>query len=166
MSKKGFTLIEVIVVTLIIATLALLVAPSFKNSTMTTSMEVAKSGLVELSNAVKLYYEVNPSATNLAGILEETNLDLLRNKDTQQGYTYLKNGSRWKLRHSSATEYSLNGMRCQYTIGTKSANEIVSVKCLFKDDSDQEECDKFFIEKTNPAVIKKTGLEGESCENI
>ena len=60
-NKKGFTLIEVIVVTLIIAALALLVAPSFKNSTITNDMEKAKMGLVEFTNAVKLYNEVHPS---------------------------------------------------------------------------------------------------------
>ncbi len=165
--KKGFTLIEVVVVTLIIAALALLVAPSFKNSVMTNQMEMAKIGLVELTTAVKLYNEIHDS-NPMSGIFNKDNFDLLTQEDTEQGYVYLQNSNRWGLRTGSATEYSLRTaegvLNCRYTIGDNQDTSILShTTCKFTGpDEDVEECYKFFIQKTNPAIVKKVRLD--SCE--
>ena len=83
LNKKGFTMIELIVVTLIIATLALLVAPSFRNSQMTADIEKAKIGLVELNTAVKLYYEVNENG-DLQGLFSNTTYNKLTSHDEQE----------------------------------------------------------------------------------
>ncbi len=82
-NKKGFTLVEVIAVTLIIAALALLVVPSFKNSALTNKMEKAKVGLIELTNSVKLYNEVHD--TPLSGVLNNAMFDTLTTIDQNQG---------------------------------------------------------------------------------
>ncbi len=163
LNRKGFTLIEVVVITLIIAALAVLVAPSFKNSAVTNEMEKAKIGLVELTNAVKLFYEVNPLG-NIEGKLEQSNLNILTDASAQ-GYAYLNNGNRWAHRPGSETDYSLKGINCIYTIGTRTASEVTSASCKFKkDEDDVGECYKFSILRSNPAVIKKERLE--NCEGI
>lgn len=163
LNRKGFTLIEVVVVTLIIAALAVLVAPSFKNSAVTNDMEKAKIGLVELTNAVKLFYEVNP-ISRIEGKLEQANFDSLTDASAQ-GYAYLNNANRWSLRSGSGTDYSLRGINCVYTIGTRTASEVTSASCKFKKDVDDAgECYRFYILRSNPAVIKKERLN--SCESI
>ena len=167
LNKKGFTLIEVVVVTLIIAALALLFGPSFKNSALTNQMEKAKIGLVELTTAVKLYNEVH--TTPLTGDLDETMFNTLT-QDTTQGYVYLQDAGRWEQR-SGATEYSLRDggsvLNCRYTVGnTANAAILASVKCQFnKVDQEGTECYLFFIEKTNPAVIKKESTE-VNCDDL
>ncbi len=164
-NKKGFTMIEIIVVTLIIATLALLVAPSFRNSQMTANIEKAKIGLVELNTAVKLYYEVNPNG-NLSGILEQENFDTLSTKDTTQEYTYLHNPGRWTSRPGGA-ELSFDGLNCKYTIGESSADVTTSVTCRFTDDEDTDDCYIFFINKDNPALVQRTfGGLNDQCQNM
>lgn len=157
MNKRGFTLIEVIVVTLIIAALALLVVPSFKNSALTNQMEKAKVGLVELTTAVKLYREVNTGA--LSGVFDDNMFSKLTTED-EQGYIYLRNQNRWAHRPGSATDYSLidaNGvLNCKYTINDATSNVLSSVLCEFdKIDQAGTECYNFFINRDNPAVIKK-----------
>ena len=168
--KKGFTLIEVVIVTLIIAALALLVAPSFKNSTITNQMEKAKIGLVELVTAVKLYNEVN--SIHLSGNFNQAMFDALSIEDGNQGYTYLQNATgRWGQR--TAGEYSLidgtatNGiLNCRYSIGDTSNSSILAyTKCKFdRIDEEGSECYKFYIENANPAVIKKVRYEDNTNE--
>ena len=166
--KKGFTLIEVIVVTLIIATLALLVAPSFKNSALTNQMEKAKIGLVELTTAVKLYNEVHPTNDHISGVLDQENFEKLTEEDEDHGYVYLQNSDRWGIRSGSPTEYSLWGgdgvLECRYTIGGVEDDFLSSAGCQFYDEAGNEECYNFSINRTNPAVIVKTRLD--NCENI
>lgn len=169
-SKKGFTLIEVIIVTLIIAALALLVAPSFKNSALTNQMEKAKIGLIELTTAVKLYNEVNPS-NQLSGVFNDTMFTALTHEDTDQGYVYLQNSNRWNIR--SSNEYSLYTggvvLNCRYTIGNANDSIVSEAKCKFqKVDSDNEyECYKFYIQRVNPAVIKKQRFDGDNtCDDL
>ena len=163
-NKKGFTLIEIIVVTLIIATLALLVAPSFKNSTLTTNMEKAKIGLAELNTALKLYYEIHPNAS-LKGILAGKKFETLADEDTEYGYSYLQHPARWKT-NPSGNGMSLNGMNCEYYMGDKNEEDFTYVYCKFKDDEDNEQCNAFFIRKSNPAVIKKGEVPANVCSTL
>ncbi len=166
-NKKGFTLIEVVVVTLIIAVLALLVAPSFKNSAMTNQMEKAKIGLVELTTAVKLYNEVH-EADPISGVFNVENYQKLTQEDTEQGYVYLQNAAgRWGFRPGSSTDYSLWGgdavLDCQYVIGGVGDSVLASTTCRFyNQEDDVEECYTFSINRTNPAVIEKARLD--NCE--
>ena len=157
MNKKGFTLVEVIAVTLIIAALALLVVPSFKNSALTNQMEKAKVGLVELTTAVKLYREAHTEP--ISGVFDNAMFNALTDPADE---VYLRNANRWAHRPGSATEYSLidvNGvLNCQYTITAASSTSplLSSALCQFpKVDEDGTECYNFYMEKANPAVIKK-----------
>ena len=159
-NRKGFTLIEVVVVILVIATLALLVVPSFKNSALTNKMEKAKVGLVELTTAVKLYNEVNPNST-LTGAFDREMFEKLINSD--QGYAYLQSSGRWGEGNSNL--YALRDtdgvMNCRYTINPDTT-KLSQVICQFnKVDESGTECYKFYIEKANPAVIKKESNEAD-----
>lgn len=168
-NKKGFTMIEIIVVTLIIATLALLVAPSFRNSQMTANIEKAKIGLVELNTAVKLYYEVNPSDDISGDLISEGVVYQKLTKSTDaddQGYTYLHNPGRWKPR-PGGSELAFDGLNCKYRIGESSSVQTTTVTCRFTDDENTDDCYIFFINKNNPALVQRTfgGLNAE-CENM
>ena len=168
-NKNGFTLIEVIVVTLIIATLALLVAPSFKNSALTNKMEKAKSGLVELYLAVRLYDEVHPN-DQLSGVFSSEMFNKLSNDSDDQGYIYMPNASsRWEQKSlSEDAPYSLKDpdgvLNCRYIVA-EDENTLVSTKCQFdKIDQEGTECYKFFINKSDPDVIKKS--VDEVCDDL
>ncbi len=163
-NKKGFTLIEVVVVVLVIATLALLVVPSFKNSTLTNKMEKSKVGLVEVTTAVKLYNEVN-SNDILTGSFDREMYEKLI--DSSQGYAYLQSPGRWG--EGDSDFYALKDtdgvMNCRYTINPD-ATKLSQVICQFdKVDESGTECYKFYIEKTNPAVIKKESNQ-EDCSGF
>ncbi len=161
LSKKGFTLIEVVVVTLIIAALALLVVPSFKNSALTNQMEKAKVGLVEFTTAVKLYNEVNTPP--LSGDFTNTMYTKLTDPEDEQGYIYLRNGNRWAERTGNLMSLKDgNGvLNCTYSMGDNGDSTVLSyTECSFdKIDEEGKECYRFFIPKANPAVIKKESID-------
>lgn len=164
-NKKGFTLVEVVAVTLIIAALALLVVPSFKNSALTNKMEKAKVGLIELTNAVKLYNEVHD--TPISGILNNAMFTTLTTVDANQGYAYMLNPGRWGYRPNSVVEYTLRdtdgNLNCRYTVGTGAI--LTETTCKFnKIDQEGFECYRFFVERVNPALIKKERLN--SCNDL
>lgn len=167
-NKKGFTLMEVLIVTIIIAILALLVVPSFKNSALTNQMEKAKIGLVEITTAVKLYNEVNTE--HLSGILRNGSnqmFEKLTNADDPQGYIYLRNGQRWAERpNGSNREMSLRDgnsvLNCTYSIGNIESDILSQVTCEFDavdSDNNETECYRFYIERNNPAVVKKESID-------
>lgn len=161
LNKRGFTLIEVVVVTLIIAALAVLVAPSFKNSAVTNDMEKAKIGLVEFTNAVKLYNEVH--TLKMSGVFNQTMYNDLTTDDGQ-GFTYLQYPARWIP--GTNNRYTLAGVSCRYEFYVN--NSVLSLaKCIFPKTSGEEgtECYIFKILKENPAVIKKEVSES-GCDEI
>ena len=167
-NKKGFTLIEVIVVTLIIAALALLVAPSFKNSTITNDMEKAKMGLVEFTNAAKLYNEVHPSAP-ISGTFDSIMYSKLA-YDGNEGFAYLQNtGNRWH--QGQGSNYTLLNLDCvfSFNIGDTSsmANTLSMAKCKFEKPNGAEgkDCYWFSIKKSNPMIIDKDIKEEGDCVN-
>lgn len=166
-NKKGFTLIEIVVVVLVIAILALLVAPSFKNSALTNKIEKAKVGLVELTTAVKLYNEVNPSDI-LSGGFKADMFNKLINSD--QGYPYLQSPGRWgEWGEGENAFYALRDadgvMKCRYTIPTGNNSTLSQVICQFdKIDEEGFECYRFFIDKNNPALIQKD--LGANCDDF
>ena len=169
-NKNGFTLVEVIAVTLIIAALALLVVPSFKNSALTNQMEKAKVGLVELTTAVKLYNEVH--STPLSGVLNATMFETLSTIDENQGYRYLQHPVRWGVRPGSTNQYSLRDsdgvLNCRYTVGdTQDPNILTQTKCSFRRiDEAGSECYMFYMQRNNPAVRKKKGEPEVNCNDL
>ena len=61
MNKKGFTLMEILVVVLIVVVLVSLYSLTYKKSIGTRNNERARAMFVELANAAKLYNEMNPN---------------------------------------------------------------------------------------------------------
>lgn len=71
MKKKGFTLIEVLVVVLIIAVLFAMYSASYESSKITRRNEKARAMFVEFANAARLFNEMYPS-TRLVGTFGDT----------------------------------------------------------------------------------------------
>ena len=109
---------------------------------------------------VKLYNEAH--STPISGTLDQANFDKLTvTAQTEQGHSYLQNSNRWLL--TSGSVYSLKDgnsvLNCDYNIPAvgESAN-LSEVECRFnKVDSDELECYRFYIQRNNPAVVKKEG---------
>ena len=55
--QKGFTLVELLIVVIILAVLAAIVVPQFGSSTEDASVATLKSNLAAMRNAVELYYQ-------------------------------------------------------------------------------------------------------------
>ena len=66
MNKKGFTLMEVLVVVLIIAVLFVMYSASYDGARVTRRVEKARAMFVEFTNAAKLFNEMFPN-TRLVG---------------------------------------------------------------------------------------------------
>ena len=164
-NKKGFTLIEVVVVTLIIAALALLVAPSFKNSTVTNDIEKAKMGLVEYTNAVKLYNEVHPNS-EIGGWFGHSQYAALTTNDNND-LVYLQNaGTRWAPGTSSL--YTFLGLECAYRYMGGTNNVVSMAMCKFPKYNEEEgkDCYWFTINKNQPLVIKREIKDEEGACDI
>ena len=65
--RKGFTLIEVLVVVLVIAIVALIAFPSYRRARLTSQNEMARAKLVEVANAARMFNEDNRGANRVAG---------------------------------------------------------------------------------------------------
>ncbi len=61
MNKKGFTLMEILVVVLIVAILISMYSLTYQRTVGTRNNERARAMLVELANAAKLHNEMNPN---------------------------------------------------------------------------------------------------------
>ena len=55
-SRSGFTLVELLIVVIILAVLAAIVIPQFSSSTQEAKESALRSTLLEMRNAVELYY--------------------------------------------------------------------------------------------------------------
>lgn len=108
LNKKGFTLIEVLVVVVLIAIVSMIAFPSFKKSREVNRNEAAKVKLLEVANAARMYNE--DAATKVAGRFGSAlsgYLDPLALFYPQggTGSTYLKNMEAWSGTGSS-TNYN------------------------------------------------------------
>jgi len=97
-NKKGFTLIEVLVVVVLIAILSMLAFPSFKKSREVNKNEAAKVKLLEVANAARLYNE--DASTKVVGRFGQpvgTFVDpiVLFYSTNAQKVAYLKNIESW-----------------------------------------------------------------------
>ncbi len=70
LSQKGFTLIEMLVVIIVIAILAAIMVPQFSSSTEDANVSALKSNLAAMRHAVELYYHQHNS--RYPGIYSET----------------------------------------------------------------------------------------------
>jgi len=166
-NSKGFTLIEVVVVTLVIAALALLVAPSFKNSAITNNIEKAKMGLTEYTNAIKLYVENYPGKAHyMTGVLNEAKFQYLTEDISQSGYIVWPNtAGRWGRGPVVGDNYTLYGLDCKFGYKVGERTVLTEAACNFKSyDNEEPECYKFKIYRENPGVIKKS--VGGSCDDF
>lgn len=76
-SEKGFTLVELLIVVIILGILAAVIIPQFGSSTADTKLAALDSNLASLRNSIELYYHdhnavypgVNDSADNSAATL-------------------------------------------------------------------------------------------------
>lgn len=59
-NKKGFTLIEVLVVVVLIAIVSMIAFPSFKKSREITKTKALSLKLLEVANAARMYNEDAP----------------------------------------------------------------------------------------------------------
>lgn len=66
MNKKGFTLMEILVVVLIVIILVSMFSLTYRRTAVIKTNEKARAMLVELANAAKLYNEINPN-TKISG---------------------------------------------------------------------------------------------------
>ncbi|MDX1776516.1 MAG: prepilin-type N-terminal cleavage/methylation domain-containing protein [Desulfobulbales bacterium] len=60
-SRGGFTLVELLIVVIILAVLAAIVVPQFSSSTQEAKEAALRSTLIEMRNAVELYYHQHNS---------------------------------------------------------------------------------------------------------
>jgi prepilin-type N-terminal cleavage/methylation domain-containing protein len=95
--KKGFTLIEVLVVVVVVAILSLLAFASYKRSRLTAQNEMARVKLVEVAAAARMYNEDARDDARVAGGLGQARLNnfqhaelLFSRTPDDTGYPYLK----------------------------------------------------------------------------
>ena len=101
--KKGFTLIEVLVVVVVIAIVAIIAFPSYKKANVVSQNEAARGKLLELANAVRMYNEDARGSERVAG-------DLAGNK--VNGFSDPK-----RLFHGSHTDTSSTALKYLSTTG-------------------------------------------------
>ena len=117
MNKKGFTLMEILVVVLIIAILVSLYTLTYRKSVHVRNNERARAMLVELANAAKLYNEMYPD-TKISGGFGDNPQDcpgcvdpcvLFRSDNTDPLiYSYALVPGEWGLYSANACGNSLN----------------------------------------------------------
>jgi len=93
--EKGFTLIELMVVVMIIGILAALAIPSFVNATTKSKQGKAKADLRTYGTALELYYTDNdtyPETGSLAN-LKPTYMKTIPDDPWGHDYVFVKNGT-------------------------------------------------------------------------
>jgi prepilin-type N-terminal cleavage/methylation domain-containing protein len=98
-SKNGFTLIEILVVTAILALLAAIAIPNFMRSRLAGNESAAKTTLKSISSALENYYSINNKyPADTSALLGAAPPYLNKNyfSGTSNGYTFT----------SSLTDYS------------------------------------------------------------
>jgi len=65
--KKGFTLIEILVVVVVIAIISLIAFASYRNARLASQNEMARGKLVEVANAARMFNEDNFGVNRVAG---------------------------------------------------------------------------------------------------
>ncbi len=79
-NKKGFTLIELVIVVAILGVLALLVVPNVTNRVSEAKETVLEANIKVINNAIKLYYAIEgkyPRSDTLDNLLEDLDPEYL-----------------------------------------------------------------------------------------
>jgi len=85
-NKKGFTLIELVVVVAILGILALLVVPNVVNRVKEARETVIDANIKVINNAIKMYYAEQGDYPEIDGDQGSGDLDNLLNKLQEDGY--------------------------------------------------------------------------------
>ena len=85
-NKKGFTLIELVVVVAILGILALLVVPNVVNRIKEARETVVDANIKVINNAIKMYYTVQGDYPEISGTQEGEKIEGLLNKLQAEGY--------------------------------------------------------------------------------
>ena len=85
-NKKGFTLIELVVVVAILGILALLVVPNVVNRIKEARETVVDANIKVINNAIKMYYTVQGDYPDISGAKGDNDVDKLLNKLQAEGY--------------------------------------------------------------------------------
>jgi len=93
MNRKGFTLVEIMIVVAIIALLAAIAIPNLLSARVTANTAAAKANVRSLSTAAETYSTANSGAypdttARLAGYIGAANSYCAGGGATVQGYTY------------------------------------------------------------------------------
>lgn len=109
--KKGFTLIEVLVVVVLIAIVSMLAFPSFKKSREVAKNEAARGKLLEVANAARMYnedsdqYVVGKLGTAHTGFKNPIVLFWTSPSSPKEKDAYLKNKDSWDWPTASEATY-------------------------------------------------------------
>nr|MBO2493261.1 hypothetical protein [Clostridia bacterium] len=85
-NKKGFTLIELVVVVAILGILALLVVPNVVNRIKETRETVIDANIKVINNAIKMYYAEQGDYPDISRAQEGKEIEELLNKLQTAGY--------------------------------------------------------------------------------
>jgi len=85
-NKKGFTLIELVVVVAILGILALLVVPNVVNRIKEARETVVDANIKVINNAIKMYYAEQGDYPDISGATEGKEVEELLNKLQTAGY--------------------------------------------------------------------------------
>ncbi|MDR0952615.1 MAG: prepilin-type N-terminal cleavage/methylation domain-containing protein [Elusimicrobiota bacterium] len=113
--RKGFTLIEILIIVVIIAIVSLFAYPSYKQSREVNKNDEARAKLLELATAVRLYNEdaTTPVAGSFGNPFQtfEDPCLLFSQTPTEVGTTkaYLKNKNSWTFSSSSPCDITYRG---------------------------------------------------------
>lgn len=104
MTKNGFTLIEVLVVVVLIATLSMVAFPSYKKSREVAANEAARVKLLEVANAARMFneditedYVAGGFGNPISPSFRDPNSLFFGTSNAQnEKFAYLKNRSSWE----------------------------------------------------------------------
>ena len=85
-NKKGFTLIELVIVVAILGVLALLIVPNVMNRVSKAKETVLEANIKVINNAIKMYYAEQGDYPEIGGTQEGEKIEELLNKLQEDGY--------------------------------------------------------------------------------